>query len=322
MLMQSNKGISKFLVYFLPFLILALALFNFRGVFGETLLTKFTKSNPIKIVFTGDINFDRYVRRQALKKGNYNYIFDQVRDIFNSADLVVSNLEGSITKYNSISMGTEIGSKNNYIFTFPPETAPVLYNENIRLVNLGNNHIFNFGSKGVQQTKVFLGENKVNYFGHLAVNQSFADETYVGDFAGFRILFVNYNQFIKTDLDKLLVSIKAEKENVDFVILYAHWGSEYQPVANQTIQALAHKFIDAGVDLIIGSHPHVVQQSEIYQGKKIYYSLGNFIFDQYFSDATREGLVVGVEINPDNKETIFKEYKTHIEFDSGVTLIE
>lgn len=338
-------------VYFLLFLVFVLALvlvfFGFRQIISRNSAVKGAKSDLINLVFAGDMNFDRYIRYQALKKGGYHFIFDDVRELFRSADLVVANLEGPITRHQSISMGTEVGSKNNFVFTFPPETAGVLAKENIRLVNLGNNHIFNFGADGVAQTKTFLAESGVNYFGHLAVEQSssaveqdFADEIYVQDFAGFKILFVNYNQFIGTDVEGLLAKIRAmtraaaattteagaataaKKERADLVVLYAHWGNEYQPVAGKTIQDLAHRFVDAGVDLVIGSHPHVVQQSEIYHGKKIYYSLGNFIFDQYFSEGTRRGLVVAVQINPESGEMKFKEYQTLIGLDTAVEVVE
>ena len=95
-----------------------------------------------------------------------------------------------------------------------------------------------------------------------------------------------------------------------FLILILHWGEEYQLKILDSQQELAHKLIDAGADLIIGSHPHVVQEIEQYKSPRqkinsggesnlIFYSLGNFIFDQYFSQETQEGLAVGLEIYPE-----------------------
>jgi len=78
-----------------------------------------------------------------------------------------------------------------------------------------------------------------------------------------------------------------------------HWGEEYKLINSLAQQGLAHKIIESGADLIIGHHPHVVQNIEKYQGKLIFYSLGNFIFDQYFSPDTQQGLAVGLEIYPD-----------------------
>ena len=76
-----------------------------------------------------------------------------------------------------------------------------------------------------------------------------------------------------------------------------HWGQEYQIKSSVFQQKLARKIIDSGADLIIGHHPHVVQEIEIYNNKLIFYSLGNFVFDQYFSEQTQQGLAVRLEIN-------------------------
>jgi poly-gamma-glutamate synthesis protein (capsule biosynthesis protein) len=81
--------------------------------------------------------------------------------------------------------------------------------------------------------------------------------------------------------------------------VYAHWGDEYEKKPNSGQREFAHRLVDAGADLVIGSHPHVVQTKELYNDKWIYYSLGNFVFDQYFNDSVRCGAVVTVSLNPD-----------------------
>jgi poly-gamma-glutamate synthesis protein (capsule biosynthesis protein) len=82
-------------------------------------------------------------------------------------------------------------------------------------------------------------------------------------------------------------------------IAYIHWGKEYDSVHSKEQEVLAHFLIDNGVDAVIGHHPHVVQDIEVYKGKPIFYSLGNFIFDQYFSDEVQEGLAVRVDTSKD-----------------------
>ena len=101
--------------------------------------------------------------------------------------------------------------------------------------------------------------------------------------------------------EEIIKTIKTVKSsNPDnFLIVSMHWGEEYKLTNSPTQQKLAHKIIEAGADLIIGHHPHVVQNIEKYQGKLIFYFLGNFIFDQYFSSDTQQGLTVGIEIYPD-----------------------
>ena len=90
------------------------------------------------------------------------------------------------------------------------------------------------------------------------------------------------------------------------MIVFLHWGEEYQLISSSSQRKLAHSLIDAGADLIIGSHPHVVQEIEKYKGKLIFYSLGNFIFDQYFSRETQKGLAVSLELYP--SRIIYKLY--------------
>ncbi|MEI6309815.1 MAG: CapA family protein, partial [bacterium] len=89
-----------------------------------------------------------------------------------------------------------------------------------------------------------------------------------------------------------------------FLVIFFHWGEEYQGHSSPEQQQLAHQAIDSGADLIVGSHPHVVQEIERYQGQDsgrsglIVYSLGNFVFDQYFSVETQQGLALGIEYSP------------------------
>ena len=105
------------------------------------------------------------------------------------------------------------------------------------------------------------------------------------------------------DEDEVEKSIKKGKEISDYVIVNIHWGTEYKPTSNARQQYLAHLFIDNGADIIIGHHPHVIQEMEIYNNKPIFYSLGNFIFDQYWSTPTQVGLGVGLVLYKDQIST-------------------
>ena len=96
----------------------------------------------------------------------------------------------------------------------------------------------------------------------------------------------------------------------DFIIANVHWGVEYTHYFNDHQQDIAHQLIDSGVDMIIGHHPHVVQGMEVYNSKPIFYSLGNFIFDQYFSKETQEGLGVGITINDSGADLYLFPYQS------------
>ncbi len=110
------------------------------------------------------------------------------------------------------------------------------------------------------------------------------------------------------------------EEIVDFIVVYSHWGYEYEHEPNIIQRQLAHEFIDAGADLVVGSHPHVIQSSEVYRDKHIYYSLGNLIFDQYWEESVRCGLFISVTINPKDFSYTTQETTVHLEKD-GSTVI-
>jgi poly-gamma-glutamate synthesis protein (capsule biosynthesis protein) len=248
-----------------------------------------------KILFAGDMMFDRYIRTQSDKNGK-EVVFEGVAEELRAVDFTVANLEGPITSNVSKSVGSAVGESRHFLFTFDPAWAKILFDANIRIVNLGNNHILNFGEAGLLETRKFLQEAKVKFFGD-PLNESL--RVYIAEIRGKKIGFVNYNQFYKEGESRALADIARLRPNVDVLFVYTHWGAEYVP-ASAKQKELAHRFIDRGADAVIGSHPHVVQEKEIYQGKTIYYSLGNFVFDQYFSPEVRRGLLVEATIAPDN----------------------
>lgn len=250
----------------------------------------------VSVLFGGDMQFDRYIRTVISARGE-DFVFGSLKPLLQSVDLVVANLEGPISDNPSVSLASKEGERDNYVFTFPPESAVFLRDAHIKLVNLGNNHILNFKEDGVQQTKQYLSQAGVQFFGSPLLGDI---RTSLQTFGSIKVAFVNYNEFISQGKEKALADIASVRDKADFVILYTHWGKEYVE-ATDSVKNLAHEFIDAGVDLIIGSHPHVVQAKEEYRGKMIYYSLGNFIFDQYFRPETRAGLLVKVMLDPVTK---------------------
>ena len=155
----------------------------------------------------------------------------------------------------------------------------------------------NMGAIGLKSTKGYLTDVALNAY----------DNILIKEIGGLKIAFVAFDDVSKKINDRNLTEIiqKLKTEN-DSVIVTPHWGEEYQYLkSNKRQQKLAHAMIDAGADIIIGHHPHVVQEMEIYNGKPIFYSLGNFIFDQYFSPETQIGLAVGLVLSENGKQSIF-----------------
>jgi len=272
--------------------------------------------SPVKIIFGGDLMFDRNIRLQAEKAGGYDFFFTNLAPLFQEADLVVANLEGPITSFASQSVGTLPGSPKNFIFTFSPTVVKTLKQNNFHLLNLGNNHILNFGPEGLAQTKNYLKTAGLNFFGNTGDDE---ERYFIWQKDNLKIGLVNYNQFVPHGFVAAQEDILKARSQADLVVLYAHWGEEYQERPSQTIKEQAHQLIEAGADLIIGSHPHVIQSVELYQGKKIYYSLGNLLFDQYFSPETQKGLLVVLTIDPKTRAFSFQDLT--VQMASGVPLV-
>lgn len=242
------------------------------------------------VLFGGDMMFDRSIRQFAEKEGD-DFLFSCIADVLRAPDVVVANLEGPITPYPSMSIGSVIGSAENVTFTFPTTTAPLLKRHNIGIVNLGNNHIMNFGRDGLLETKKWLDTAGVLHMGDPDSPES--ERVLRTHIRGIPFAFVNWSDWTSDKTDHTVAQVRLEKEAGQVVVVYTHWGDEYvEPSAR--VRALARQFIDAGADIVIGSHPHVVLEREDYNGGIIYYSLGNFVFDQYWDESVTNGLLLEV----------------------------
>lgn len=243
------------------------------------------------VLFAGDMMFDRTIRAAMAEKGS-DHVFSCIAPELRDADLVVANLEGPVTTHDSMSLGSEIGSLENMTFTFPTTTAHLLARYNIRVVSLANNHIMNFGDDGLMQTKRWLAEAGVQYFGA----PDDVDRTARVDIKGIPFSFIGWSDWDSTTKDETLAQIRTERALGRIVVVFAHWGEEYEPPPER-VRALGRHFVDAGATLVVGAHPHIVQEHEVYNGTYIFYSLGNFVFDQYWNEDVRTGLLVRATFN-------------------------
>jgi gamma-polyglutamate biosynthesis protein CapA len=264
-----------------------------------------TPAAPASLLFLGDMMFDRSVRSLMKEKGN-DYPFRGTKEFLNDFDAVIANLEGPITTYDTVA----VPGGERLQFTFPKEVAQELANHNIRTVSLANNHTLNFGAAGLSQTHDFLNDAKVQFFGSPSNNNYIAT---IKEINGLKIGLVGYHDFAH-GLEQVLRATKGVRSQVDFVIVLPHWGDEYQTKPNERQQKIARQFIDAGADMVIGAHPHVRQIMETYKGRKIFYSLGNFIFDQWFSKEVKCGQGIALDISKTGskrKKKINVEYEVH-----------
>jgi hypothetical protein len=281
--------------------------------------TPFPRYQPVKILFGGDLMFDRTIRQRMVQFGVHHPL-SQLQPLFQEYDMVIANLEGPVTPWPSKSVGSAVGSSANFIFTFDPAIVPMLKSSKMTIVNLGNNHILNFGQPGLESTIKYLTDGDIQFFGNTGSSPAAPPRTLFTEWGGRSVALVNLNQFVPQGWEAALADVKVATMAAEIVVVMPHWGEEYTPEPNRVIQQQAHDLIDAGADVVIGAHPHVVQPWEEYQGRRIYYSLGNLVFDQYFSQETKTGLLVGLEITPDN-EWQFTEYYVEL-FPNGQTKLK
>jgi poly-gamma-glutamate capsule biosynthesis protein CapA/YwtB (metallophosphatase superfamily) len=263
-----------------------------------TVLNKIQEGIPpmggeVSFVFVGDISYSRRVEKEVKKNNDINYPFLMVADYLERADLVFGNLETPITP------GREIAD-NEMIFRSNPGTEIALKNAGISIVSLANNHTSNFGEKGLSDTVTYLDRAGIKHVGWplntVEVYSPTLFEVNKVKFAFFAYVDPGLVDGSKFSLDesKIFREISNAKNTADFVVVSMHAGSEYVNKPTLFQSNLAHAAIDAGADLVIGHHPHVVQTVEKYKGKYIFYSLGNFIFDQMWSKQTREALMLRI----------------------------
>ena len=277
------------------------------------------KENPeVSMVAVGDIMLSRVVADKMTRNG-VDYPFASTTVFLNDADITFGNLETSITA------GRHIGS-GEMVFRADPLSAGALSRAGFDIVSLANNHTPNFGSKGLLDTFSYLTLSNIQYVG-AGKNSSEANEAKYIVSKGITFAFLAYNDsdvvpvsYAATEdtagtafmrIDAMIEAVKEAKTKADIVIVSMHSGNEYTDVPDVSQSTFAHAAIDAGAELVIGHHPHVVQTMEQYKGKYIFYSLGNFIFDQRY-DVTKDGLALKIIFTKDGVETI-SFHPVHIE---------
>mgnify|MGYP001609440752 CR=1 FL=1 len=233
--------------------------------------TKVVPKKRVSFLFGGDMMFARGIHATFEKnlKESVGHLGDR---LFWGTDAAVINLEGAIS---ATPVKPDPGP--HFKFVFPPETVGVLKYLHVNAVSLDNNHANNGDPK---VTRELLTKRDI-----AVLPATFQGEGLKLTVIGIHTLWEIPN--IKSQITKI-------KEDPDQrVVVLAHWGVEYESQHSTQQQQLAHAWIDAGADMVIGSHPHVIQDAEVYHGKPIFYSLGNLLFDQDWSVATQQGMLIG-----------------------------
>lgn len=269
------------------------------------------ESPPVTLLFVGDIMLDRGVEFAVHKygQGDWKWPFLNIADTLRQADLVFGNLESQISD-----KGTNIGSI--YSFRADPASIEALTYAGFDVVSVANNHSFDYTREAFEDTLLRLTEAGIAYTGG-GFSETEAHTPIIKEIGDLKIGFLGYTNsgtagwaasenhggiawIDSSNLNQLRKDVRSAKAQVDILAVSLHAGDEYEENPNDFQKTFAKTAIDAGADLIIGHHPHVLQSLQPHKDSWIIYSLGNFLFDQDFSEETMQGAILKVVI--ENKQ--------------------
>ena len=269
----------------------------------------------ITLGFVGDVYFSKELYNNYVNDNNnpLGVMDETILNNFRTVDIMVANHEYATTNADD----SKKDKRQLYNFKSPIERE-FLWNEfGVDVVSLANNHILDYGKEGFYDTLNILEELNIESIG-AGENLDKAMESYITTINGKKVAILatcrfvvdvewyatedrfgvsttypttKYFNLVKEEITKL-----KEEEKCDFVITYVHFGTERQNTLNEDQKIISYEYIDCGADMVIGSHAHTLQGIEFYQGKPIYYNLGNFLFGSYAVDT----MILNIEINEDN----------------------
>lgn len=240
----------------------------------------------VRLTFVGDVLLGSTVDTNLLQKHGYDYPYWHIRDLLREADILAANLETPITERGE-------PEDKQYVYRSRPQALPAFRDAGFDIVGLANNHILDYGLVGLEDTLHHLQQNGILHVGAgMDIDEAFRAEMI--EIKGMRIAYLAFSQVVPHvdwkatpyqggvadtyALERPLAEIASAKEKADIVVVLVHWGQEREHEPNERQIETAKSYIDAGADLVVGSHPHVLQSVQSYNGKWIAYSLGNFIF--------------------------------------------
>ncbi len=279
----------------------------------EQVIEEPVKEKEISFTFVGDIMLDRNVENSVYKNGDgdFSFIFENI-DFLRKSDITFGNLEGPVSD-----KGKDLG--NLYSFRMNPRVILSLKAIGFDVLSVANNHVADWGKDAFLDTLRRLKLSGIISVGG-GVSEDDARSIKIIEKDGVKVGFIAFSdvgpKWFEARVDKsgiLLAEINilkelvvAGKDKTDYLVVSFHFGNEYELSPSQRQEELAKAAIDAGADIVVGHHPHVVQKIELYHGGLIAYSLGNFIFDQSFSEETMEGAILNVAFKGGEIVSVYK----------------
>ena len=296
--------------------------------------TPTSSSSPTTtLLFTGVIVPARCVQAAIDEAGDSDYLYDEVREMINQADLAVGTLNATISDY-----PPRTGCVPTYVLVGGSENADAIARAGFDLMSVATNHIKNCGLSNCGDQAFFDTLENLNRVGIIPVGAGQdlqeAMKPVVIEKNGLRFGFVSLGQLEPNvfatddtpgiavlDEENLRAAIDAAKQVSDVVIVLPHWGPEDVPNPNWSQRDLARIAVDAGADLVVGNHTHVVQAIETVDEVPVFYGLGNFVFDQNWARDHQQGVILLVTF----QGTELVDYQlipTHVDFDGRVHIAD
>ncbi len=239
----------------------------------------------VSLLALGDVNLGRTVGQEILK-GNLDYPFEKFAGVLARADVVFANLECPVTDQH----GETQSPKSNVVFCAPPDAAKTLKRAGITIVSTANNHAFDYGLKGLQETIKFLTQDSILFAGTVS-DSGLGFAPVIIEHHGITFGVLAYTQFVNIhgnwegrialfDSGKVCDEIHALKPKVDFILVSYHGGDEYKENPGISAERDMEVLAAAGADVVFGHHSHVPQGIKIIQNCLVFHSLGNAVFNQ------------------------------------------
>lgn len=289
--MKPSRVIGALLFLFLATFVLLYFKFGFLSVstakeskrefFTTKLFEKKNQPETVSLLAVGDIMLAREV---AIRSTDPSWAFENVSSFLQDADITFANLESPTNDYCP-------PTSTGMIFCAPESQYSGLIENGIDVVSVANNHAGDQKQKGLEVTKSFLQNAHIKAAGYGDPQYIAVGDTTFG-FLAYNSVNPETAGIAWAETERIKKDVAELKNTSDIAIVSFHWGNEYTTKLTNAQKEFAHAAIDSGADVVIGHHPHWIQGIEYYHGKPIFYSLGNFIFDQMWSQKTREGLAV------------------------------
>lgn len=245
-----------------------------------------TSSQSTTVVFVGDVMLARSVETLFDARGT-SYPFLGVQEFLNSHTVVYGNFEGVVPEVHRHT------KPMTFAFSVDKKIIPSLKDAGFTHLTLANNHANDFGKKELEHTRTLLRDVGIEAYGS-PTSIAEQDISYITVGTTRIAVLPLHAVFTYPSITQVRTALSVAEKQSDIQLVSIHWGEEYRNRNTKAQKEYAHALIDLGVDAIIGHHPHVIENIEMYRNAPIFYSLGNFIFDQYWDESVKTGLAVVV----------------------------